>query len=287
MKTLAKRLLASLSPEAMGDSVILAYHSIGSISHYSLSADAFEQQMVYLAARRKVVTLDKLIADVNSGQKSLAAITFDDGYEDNYYTVFPIMQRYNLPFAIFPVTSFVDGNDAVFGYTIQYKQLKAMTWAQLRELYDYGVVVGAHTHMHPQLSACSPDRVLQELRRSKEMLECQLSSRVNMLAYPFGQRQDFDERTKQVAQEVGYEAGFSAVPTTIGRVRDIFEIPRVTIDYCDTLSDFQQKICGKRNFMQYAGPVREKMVRWHLCKDENNRAGTVAARSQSSHADQR
>jgi len=70
----------------------------------------FEQQMAHIAENYTVVELSDLVDRVRYG-KSLRrrlAITFDDGFRDNYDLAFPILRKYNFPATIFLATEYID-----------------------------------------------------------------------------------------------------------------------------------------------------------------------------------
>ena len=52
-------------------------------------------------------------------------------------------------------------------------------------------------------------------------------ARLELMAYPFGERDDFDATSKEVAREAGYRAAFAAYRGLFGSATDLFEIPRL------------------------------------------------------------
>ncbi len=75
----------------------------------------FEQQMRFLAEHYKVVGLGELQDHLHSGSpETVLALTFDDGYEDNYLNAFPILQRYRLPATIFLTTGSIDSREPLW-----------------------------------------------------------------------------------------------------------------------------------------------------------------------------
>ncbi|MCX5714858.1 MAG: polysaccharide deacetylase family protein, partial [Candidatus Omnitrophica bacterium] len=81
---------------------ILMYHSVSPKSQNALtvSPDAFERQMRFLKTHKyNVVTLEVLVDLVSRGKKfptRTVAITFDDGYKDNFIYAFPILKKYGI-----------------------------------------------------------------------------------------------------------------------------------------------------------------------------------------------
>jgi peptidoglycan/xylan/chitin deacetylase (PgdA/CDA1 family)/CelD/BcsL family acetyltransferase involved in cellulose biosynthesis len=97
---------------------ILYYHRVNDERdrfYPSMPLDVFERQMQFVARRYKVVSLGRLIEHLESGAPgTLLAITFDDGYRDNYENAFPILQRYGLVATIFLSTGSLDTGDPLW-----------------------------------------------------------------------------------------------------------------------------------------------------------------------------
>lgn len=76
---------------------------------------SFEKQIIFLRDRFEVVFLEDLVDKALKGENigELCAITFDDGWRDNFTEAFPIMEKYRVPATIFLATGFV-GTDRMF-----------------------------------------------------------------------------------------------------------------------------------------------------------------------------
>ena len=87
---------------------ILYYHRVNDKSDpffSAISTRLFEQEMRFVASHYKVVSLAEMLDHLGGGSReTVVAITFDDGYQDNYLNAFPILQRYRLPATIFLTT---------------------------------------------------------------------------------------------------------------------------------------------------------------------------------------
>jgi peptidoglycan/xylan/chitin deacetylase (PgdA/CDA1 family) len=92
--------------------LILMYHRFSRQEDpTTTSARAFRGHLRYLTAHYRLVPLSKIADYLTSGEPlppGLAAITIDDGYQDSYEIAFPLLQRYQVPATLFPVTDFID-----------------------------------------------------------------------------------------------------------------------------------------------------------------------------------
>ena len=74
------------------------------------SREMFERHLDVVGRHFRFATLDEIGARLASGEpftERVAAVTFDDGYRDNYDVAFPILKRKGIPAAVFVVTDLV------------------------------------------------------------------------------------------------------------------------------------------------------------------------------------
>jgi len=169
--------------------------------------------------------------DIVPGNGRLLHVTFDDAYRSAREAL-PVLSRLGVPATVFACTDFI-GDDGQRGYIPESIavaagtppfELETMTWAELCDIADSGVEVGAHTVTHPHLTTLTDHELERELRESREKIEAKLGRACPLVAYPYG---DEDERVHAAARAAGFEAGF-AIP---GRVRPLnaYAIPRVSV----------------------------------------------------------
>lgn len=93
--------------------VVLMYHSINRVPSdpfgLRVSPRNFAAHM-RIVAEIGAVTLSNMIeSDRSALAKGMVAVTFDDGYADNYTKARPVLQRFGVPATVFVTTRFIDG----------------------------------------------------------------------------------------------------------------------------------------------------------------------------------
>lgn len=93
--------------------LILLYHRVNPHNDPlfpAVSLSVFDEQARYFARNFRVLRLTEIIRRVESGyplEPFTLAITFDDGYLDNYTFAHPILKKYDLPATLFVATGYI------------------------------------------------------------------------------------------------------------------------------------------------------------------------------------
>jgi len=168
---------------------ILSYHSIGAENDpcfrsigasISVARKAFERQMAYLAERYRVVSLDALLAFLSTGRaeydddRPLLALTFDDGYRDNYERAYPVLRRHGLTATFFLTVDCIGGDHALWQMrlrdtilnggtgTLVIDGLAPLGLKTLKEKYQALKIIGRHLIAVPREVREETIRCLQE-----------------------------------------------------------------------------------------------------------------------------
>ncbi len=86
-------------------------------------AAAFQRELEWLARRFEIVPLaeiERLAASGAAPKRPICAITFDDGYRNNYRNAFPILKAMKLPATIFVTTGFIDRREPLWPDRLEY-----------------------------------------------------------------------------------------------------------------------------------------------------------------------
>jgi peptidoglycan/xylan/chitin deacetylase (PgdA/CDA1 family) len=103
-----------------------------------------------------------------------------------------------------------------------------LTRAQVRELRDAGVEIGAHTETHPILARIEPTAARDDMARCKQELEAILGEPPQLFAYPNGRPgRDYDARHVAMARDLGFTAAVSTAWGAAYPGCDLFQVPRV------------------------------------------------------------
>lgn len=232
---------------------ILMYHGVGWEQgddwprELIIKPTLFAKQLEYLQHEGyNILSVQQLAQHLQQGSLpgKCVALTFDDGYKNNYTQALPLMQQYGAK-----GTFFVINNDIGKPDNMNEAELKAMLAA--------GMEIGSHTMNHAPLAKIDPKYLPWELASSRYFLKKQLDQYVvRTLAYPNG---SYNEAIIKAAQEYGFYYGVTGrvgVNTPASFKQAPMELYRVNImDQGDGLQSFKRRLeqayfCG---FLQSKG----------------------------------
>jgi len=205
--------------------MVFMYHEISDNPknpRYSVSPKNFEKQVAYIQTHFHCIPLDTLVhtALENKGSSSMTnivAITFDDGYRDNFLHAYPILKKYKLPATIFLVSRFIE------------KEKNILNTDEIRNMGKNGIDFGSHTATHRILSEIDRVAAREEIINSKFELEDLLNQKIQFFSYPYGKKWHFNKHIKDEVKKAGYKAAFTTENGEINRNSDLFELKRIGI----------------------------------------------------------
>lgn len=127
--------------------------------------------------------------------------------------------------------------------SLMWQRFQLLGAAQLKELVQSGMTVGAHTMSHPMLSRQAGELARREIMDSKRELENTLGRELWALAFPYGNSAAVGEREIEFAQEAGYSCAFMNVPGRMNAMRK-YSLPRVHITADMSCSMFEANVSG-------------------------------------------
>ena len=238
-------------------SLILAYHGIGESNadvdpeFLRVAPDAFRGQLdVLTGAGFRIVTVATVAAAARAAggapPPGLAALSFDDGMEDNHSELLPILREYGLPASVYVATGLIGGPNPWMAPGTS----RMMVAQELIDLHEAGVELGAHTVTHPNLEELGYDECLDEMVASRDFLSELTGQPVRTFAYPFCK---YGDDAVRAARDAGFEA---AVTCQWRGSWDPFEMKRVMITGKDGPASFALKIWEQYGRIFHSAPGR-------------------------------
>lgn len=161
---------------------ILTYHAVISTplavpDWCFLDADMFRWQMDAVARTGRVSFLSAAVEPLIAGEGAgpAIAVTFDDGFMNNFTVAFPTLQALQIPATIFVTTGLLDTNDTQWfckiNRAVTRTRLPSFTW--LGESYDLSSVdsrADASARLQQRLKEYPHDELLRRLQAMCEAL---------------------------------------------------------------------------------------------------------------------
>ena len=103
-----------------------------------------------------------------------------------------------------------------------------LTWEQVREMLQDGMVIGAHTLTHLNLPNADPEDARQEIAGCKILLEEKLSTPIRHFSYPnSGPYKYYTKAVRDMVQESGYDSSVTSYAGFADTSSDLFTLHRV------------------------------------------------------------
>ena len=153
-------------------------------------------------------------------------MTFDDGYEDHFAIVFPLLRKYGFTATFFIVTSSVGTRDH-------------LTTAQIRQMAEAGMEIGSHGVHHVDFSQLPLPAARGELVQSRATLEAWVGRRVVFFAYPAGR---YSAALQALLDALGYQGALTERPGFVTASSPRYLLQRVRVDHDDSTASFARKL---------------------------------------------
>lgn len=223
---------------------VLMYHRVNDLPKFidpEIKTKHFRKQIELLKARDYYfVSLEEVIKwtknEIQLPKKSIA-LTFDDGYQDNYLNVLPIIKQYDVKVTIFLIADFI-GKKRFYSENRRFPQkifeedfnpktdriVQYLSVDQIKDMHHTGLVdFGSHTSTHPDLRSLYVDFLEDEIAGSKRILEDQLNFPIKTFSYPYGR---FNETIMKIVKKAGYIGAVTTIKDKIRKDHNPFELSR-------------------------------------------------------------
>jgi len=217
-----------------------------------VSPDNFEKQIKYLKDNNwHSVTMNELIENRKTLNYKTVAITFDDGYEDNFINAFPILKKYNFKATIFPVVNRFNHKWATDKDLLQESEElnneNMLSIQQINTMLESNLIeIGSHTLNHLDLTTLPNEKLKDEISTSKDELEKNHNIKCTSIVYPFGY---YNENVINMVKSCGYKVAASGLKVGYEYLNNnnIFYLKRVFISGRQSFLDFKLKILKGQN----------------------------------------
>lgn len=177
--------------------LVLEYHHVSDDVEdegwaYTVPVADFKEQLNYLQAQGYTTISMQDFVRAKKGKQELpekpVILTFDDGYEDNYTTLLPMLEERGMKATVYMVTNSIGRK----GY---------LSWNQLRDMQNRGIELGSHTANHQPLTSLERDKQAEEMKLSKLLMEWNGLKTIFTFSYPNGA---YDEGMPELLKENEY-----------------------------------------------------------------------------------
>ena len=229
--------VTALRRRALDAGLILCYHNVvapgddrrgGGGLH--LAVDRFERQMRWLAAHYHLVSLsefhDRLTA--RTSLRSVAAVTFDDGYAGVFTYALPMLDALGIPATVFVVAHAV-GRSAAFPWDGEDglpASHRPADWATIKAGLGDRFEVGVHSATHASLPTLTEAQLEEEVVASRRAMHRATGVWPEFFAYPFGH---WDPRVRARVLAAGYRAALTLDFGLNGAAADSWALRRVNV----------------------------------------------------------
>lgn len=225
------------------------YHQIAEVPReldprgLAIPPNQFVKQMSYLAQNSyQCLTLPEAVHYFRTSKPAPAksfVLTFDDGYQDIYSTVYPILERFEFTATVFLVAGRMGSSSNWVGQEGERSGL-LLSWAEARDLAQRGFIMGSHTLTHPRLTLLDDRSAFMEIQNSRVLLQDRLDMQVDHFSYPYS---SCDARIERMVESAGYTAACAEATGDWS----VFHLWRVPCLRDDTPRSFSLKASGWYN----------------------------------------
>lgn len=168
----------------------------------------YDSYLNYLHKYSKFITLDEAIDRIlnNSIPKKevLLAFTFDDGFEECYSIIAPLLEKYNAKGTFFINANYIDSDTSYqneFNKRVDTYTKKPMSWEQVKDLHNRGHIIGSHNLDHSNFAEQSFNNMVFQVSKNKEILEKKLNYKCCYFAWTYGQIKHFPRKALEITQK--------------------------------------------------------------------------------------
>jgi peptidoglycan/xylan/chitin deacetylase (PgdA/CDA1 family) len=188
--------------------------------------------------------LDLSTLSINADQTSRRCyLSFDDGTQDHYEVVLPLLKELNLYAVFFVPTDKLD-------------RPGRLTRAQLRKMADAGQTIGCHSHEHRRMDAMNAAEIRRQLEASRKILRQETGVEPWIFAPPGG-------FINSAVRTAAVESGLRVIRTMrwgFNQKLNLAALETVPLNRHTTERGFQQILAGRHPRFLYLGKQAAKAL---------------------------
>ncbi len=168
----------------------------------------FESFLKHLEKKSKLITIQEAAQLVTTKNipcdESLLAFTFDDGYQECYDTIAPILEKHKCNAGFFINANYIESSEEYqkkYHKRVNLFTKKPMNWKQIEELHQRGHVIGSHTLDHYNMATINNEELVFQIEENKKILENRLNYTCDYFAWTYGQMQHFPKNAMKITKQ--------------------------------------------------------------------------------------
>jgi peptidoglycan/xylan/chitin deacetylase (PgdA/CDA1 family) len=175
------------------------------------------------------ITPDEMAQAVYDSTKSLPPkpilLTFDDGYADAYYNVFPMLKEFGFTGTFFVITSYLDEGRRDY-----------LNWAEAKAMADAGMSIESHSAHHYEMRGLDKQHLQEEVFGSLTDIEKETGIKPHFFCYPSGH---YDINVIRTLIAAGVTGAFTTSDGLTVSPWNMLRLPRIRVRGTTTLAEFK------------------------------------------------
>lgn len=168
----------------------------------------FDRQLNLLSKEVRFIRFEEavdLIERKSNVKEPLVAFSFDDGFEEQYSMIAPVLEKYGTNAAFFINPHFVDADEKYIRHfteeTVLTPNKMPMRWEQIIDLDRRGHIIGAHTLDHFMINADDEEELRHQIGDCRSVIEERLGKQCLYFAFPYGRLEHANSKSINIAAE--------------------------------------------------------------------------------------
>jgi peptidoglycan/xylan/chitin deacetylase (PgdA/CDA1 family) len=208
LRSIFLHIVGTLKPAQRGVHIINSHYVTPEKVNEEYNYRTFEAYLKYLNTFATFVNLKEATSNILQNnlpkKKVLVTFTFDDGFEECYTVIAPLLEKYNCRGAFFINANYIDSDSEYqeeYNKRVAITTKKPMSWSQVKDLHDRGHLIGSHNLDHYNFAKLNNEEIVSQLKENKQILEEKLNYKCEYFAWTYGQFQHFPAEALELTEK--------------------------------------------------------------------------------------